>query len=153
MIEVRSRTRTREAAIDFYLLAKSIVLGEGFGHEITWQDEIRFTEVTETIFLREAAWVVLSSGMRETVVRNKFRSFSSAFYDWVSAQQIRFGATHCKTNAFRVFGHSRKIDSIIRVACEVDLVGFECFKTKISEQGISFLRSNYPTLAQRPVII
>jgi hypothetical protein len=141
MTRVRSRTPGREAAIDFYLLAKSVVLGEGFGHELTWQDGIRFKEITETIFLREAAWVVLSSGMRETVIRNKFKSFSSAFHDWTSAQQIRIYAPLCKKNALRVFGHAGKVDSIIRIACEVDLVGFERFKTKVSEQGISFLRS------------
>src|SRR5882672_3406363 len=141
MTDVESSTQRREAIIDFYLLAKSVVLGEGFGHEVTWQDGIRFTEVTETIFLRETAWVVLSSGMRETVVRNKFKSFSSAFHDWVSAQQIRVNATFCRKNAFRVFGHARKIDSIIRIACEVDRIGFERFKVKILDDGVSFLQS------------
>jgi hypothetical protein len=141
MTDVRSQTQKREATIDFYLLAKSIVLGEGFGHEVKWQDGIRFTEVTETVFLRETAWVVLSSGMRETVVRNKFRSFSAAFHDWVSAQQIRDNATLCKKRAFRVFAHARKIDSIVRIACEVDRVGFELFKIKIMSEGVSFLQS------------
>jgi len=141
MTDVRSPAQKREASIDFYLLAKSVVLGEGFGHEVTWQDGIHFAEVTETIFLRETAWVVLSSGMRETVIRNKFKSFSSAFHNWVSAQQIRVNATLCKRNAFRVFGHVGKIDSIIRIACEVDYIGFECFKVKILDEGVSFLQS------------
>jgi hypothetical protein len=141
MIGARSGMQRVEATVDFYLLAKSVVLGEGFGHEVTWQDRIRFTEVTETVFLRESAWVVLSSGMREAVVRNKFKSFSCAFHDWTSAQQIRLNAAHCKRNAFRIFGHAKKIDSIIQIACEVDQVGFESFKNKIVDEGISFLRS------------
>lgn len=141
MTERESRTQRREAAVDFYLLAKSVVLGEGFGQEVAWQDRIRFTEINETTFLRETAWVILSSGMRETVVRKKFQSFSSAFYDWASAQQIRINAKHCKKNAFRVFGHAGKIDAIVQVALVVDSVGFERFKDKILGEGIMFLRS------------
>ena len=137
----RSQTEKHEACVDFYLLAKSIVLGEGFGHEVSWQDGRCFAEITETGFLREAAWVVLSSGMRETVVRNKFNSLSAAFNNWASARDIRENSGLYRRKAFRVFGHARKIDSIIEVASEVDRIGFECFKKKILEEGISFLRS------------
>jgi hypothetical protein len=57
MIGAKSGTKRAEATVDFYLLAKSVVLGEGFGDEVTWQDRIRFVEITETAFLRESAWV------------------------------------------------------------------------------------------------
>jgi hypothetical protein len=137
----RSQSERHEACVDFYLFAKSIVLGEGFGHEVSWQDGRHFGEVTETVFLGEAAWVVLSSGMRETVVRNKFTSLSAAFNNWASARDILEHTGLYRRNAFRVFGHARKIDSIIQIATEVDRRGFECFKEKILEEGVSFLQS------------
>lgn len=137
----RFQTAKHEACVDFYLLAKSIVLGEGFGHEVSWQDERRFAEITETVFLREAAWVVLSSGMRETVVRNKFNPLSAAFNNWASARDIRENTGLYRRNAFRVFGHARKIESIIEIAGKVDRIGFDGFKRKILDEGVSFLRS------------
>jgi len=141
MSEARLQVQKHEACIDFYLLAKSVVVGEGFGHEVSWQDGMRFAEVTETVFLREAAWVVLSSGMRETVIRNKFKSFSAAFQNWSSAEDIRENANRYRRNAFRVFGHAKKIDAIVQIAREVDLVGFDRFKNKILEEGVPFLQS------------
>lgn len=131
----------REAIVDFYLLAKGIVVGEGFGDEIAWQDQVQFSEVDENTFLREAAWVVLSSGMREAVVRSKFQSFSLAFYNWLSARRIRTNARQCRRTAFRIFGHLGKINSIIEIARLVDDEGFDVFKQKIGTEGVLFLQS------------
>jgi hypothetical protein len=130
-----------EALIDFYLLAKGVVVGEGFGDEITWQGQIQFSRVDESIFLREAAWVVLSCGMRETVVRRKFQAISLAFYNWLSARHIRTNARQCRRGAFRVFGHLGKINSIIEIARSIDKAGFDTFKRKVQTDGILFLQS------------
>jgi len=127
--------------VGFYLLAKSVVLGEGFRDEVEWQDRLQFCEVGESHFLREAAWVVLSSGMRETVIRRKFAAFSIAFYDWSSARRISKHAQLCKKNASRVFAHVGKIDSIIEIARLIDSQGFEAFKGRVGTEGVAFLRS------------
>jgi hypothetical protein len=132
---------THERMVDFYLLAKNIVVGEGFGEEIQWQDRLQFSDLNESVFLREAAWVVLSSGMREAVVRNKFQSFSFAFYDWLSAKQISANAQRCKRTASRIFAHSGKIDSIIEICGLINTNGFDAFKAKIASGGVVFLRS------------
>jgi hypothetical protein len=137
----QSHLQKHEALIDFYLLAKGVVVGEGYGHEIAWQDSVRFSEVDESFFLREAAWVVLSCGMRESVVRSKFQSFSDAFYNWLSARRIRTNAHRCRKSAFRIFGHAGKIDSIIEIASSVDTFGFEAIRNKIQAEGVLFLQS------------
>ncbi len=125
-----------QKVVDFYLLAKSVVLSEGFADELKWQNRLQFSGVGESVFLREAAWVVLSSGMRETVVRSKFQSFSDAFYNWFSARRIRTNAHH-----LRIFGHARKIDSIIEISRSVDTNGFDFIKDKIQTEGVLFLQS------------
>jgi hypothetical protein len=52
-----------------YLTAKERVIEAGFANEIDWQEEVSLEDLDESTFLRESAWVVLSSGFRETVLR------------------------------------------------------------------------------------
>lgn len=130
-----------ERIIDFYLLAKYIVISEGFGEEISWQGAVKLSDTTEGTFLQEAAWVVLSSGMRESVIRNKFPALSLAFYNWVSARSIIANTRECRKNALQVFAHSGKINSIITIANAVQAIGFETFKCRIGLEGVGFLRS------------
>jgi hypothetical protein len=137
----RFHSRTREATIDFYLLAKGTVVGEGFGYEIAWQARIDFSQVNESSFLREAAWVVLSSGMRESVIRAKFHSLSIAFFNWHSARRITTNARRCRKIALRAFGHRGKITSIIEIARLVDAAGFDAFKQEIVKGGVQYLQS------------
>jgi len=116
-------------------------MDEGFGDEIVWQNRVQFSHVSESIFLREAAWVVLSSGMKETVVRGRFPAFSVAFCDWTSARQILENAPKCREGALRIFGHYGKVDSIIEIAGLIDSAGFNVIKDRIAEDGITFLQS------------
>jgi len=127
--------------IDFYLLAKGVVVGEGFQDEIEWQDSVRFSDLEETVFLEEAAWVVLSSGMRESVIRAKFPALSRAFHDWSSAIEITENASSCRRSASQVFRHPAKINSIVKIARSISESGFENFKLRIALEGVQFLRS------------
>jgi len=127
--------------LDFYILAKRVVVAEGFAEEIKWQENIDFSSVGESLFLREAAWVVLSAGMRESVVRSKFSAFSAAFFNWVNASAITKNAQHCRRTAGRVFAHPRKINSIIGIASTIQDCGFDAFKRKICADGVEFLQS------------
>jgi hypothetical protein len=130
-----------DRVVGFYLLAKTVVVDQGFGEEIAWQDQVRFSELDEGIFLREAAWVVLSSGIREAVIRKKFPGFSAAFHNWFSAGRITTNARECRNNALRVFAHSAKVNSIIEIARLVDCVGFDVFKQRVDLGGVQFLQT------------
>jgi hypothetical protein len=130
-----------ERVLDFYTLAKRVVLDEGFGEEIRWQENIQFSNVDESCFLREAAWVVLSAGMRESVVRSKFTAFSAAFMNWVNAETIIRNSERCRQMAGSIFAHPGKINSIIGIAETIGGFGFETFKNKICADGVDFLQS------------
>jgi len=41
-----------------YLMAKRIIIDQGFQNEILWQYNLCFEDLKETDFLREFAWVV-----------------------------------------------------------------------------------------------
>ena len=82
-----------------YLDAKMAVIDAGFSFEIDWQENIDFDRVNESGFLREAAWVVLASGFRESVVRKVFPYISDSFLNWESADAIVANRAACLSSA------------------------------------------------------
>lgn len=130
-----------ERVVGFYLLAKAVVIDQGFAEEIAWQNQLQLSNLHEGPFLREAAWVVLSAGMRETVIRGRFPELSRAFHHWLSAHAITSTARASRKKALRVFNHPRKIDSIIEIACVIEALGFDALRRRIWLEGVSFLQS------------
>jgi hypothetical protein len=124
-----------------YLTAKQAVIGAGFHQEIDWQSSLQFESVHETDFLRESAWVVLSAGFRESVLRRKFPAIEDAFLKWQSAKAITESRACCRRSAISIFAHRRKIDAIISIAEEVYKSGFTHVKERIGREGVSFLQT------------
>lgn len=127
--------------VDQYLKAKEIIIDEGYAHEIDWQYELEFTTICEIDLLREAAWVILSSGMREKTIRNKFQAISKTFGYWESACNISRRASLYKKRALKIFNHEKKIDAIVYIAREIELLGVDRFKASIESEGIDFIIS------------
>lgn len=126
--------------VERYMSAKETVISEGFASEIDWQDDLRFADITESDFLREAAWVILNSGMRESVIRRLFPAISSAFLRWRAAAQIVRHAGECKREAMSVYRHPGKLDAILAVAREIDAAGFAVVKRRVEREGVGYLR-------------
>lgn len=125
----------------FYLTAKEAVIDAGFADEIDWQADLSFEDVSESSFLREAAWVVLCSGMRETTVRKHFPSISRAFCNWSSATAIVNNSKYCRRNALAVFSHPLKIEAIISVAIRIVAEGYDAIHSSIRDLGVDYLQS------------
>jgi endonuclease III len=122
------------------MAAKEFVINSGFAKEVDWQYNLSFSGITESDFLRETAWVILSAGMRESVVRKKFSAISEAFYEWITAEQITTHKSACKTKAMTIFGNERKIDSIIKIAEIVYQKGFDEVRNSIEFDGVKFIQ-------------
>ena len=122
-----------------YKVAKESIIRLGYSSELQWQKTVRFEETTETDFLREAAWVVLSCGMRETVVRRKFPGVSSAFFDWDSADKIVAHTRQCCDAALHHFGHEKKIKAIADIAVHLTERGFQSVMLGIQRKGIHYI--------------
>lgn len=108
--------RPNECALaSAYLCAKGDVLRSPFGREL-----VAFRRGTgglsESEFLRELAWVILSSGMADSVVRRKFAAISTAFLEWASARRILEKSEECVREALRHFDHVGKIGAIVEGA-------------------------------------
>ena len=122
-----------------YLTAKSYVLTMGFEDEIGWQESLCLEEVTEQDFMREAAWVILCSGMRERVIRRIFPSISSAFSDWESTEAILSRRDECQCSALQFFRHERKIAAIFQVVEYLASEGIAGVRRRLKDSGPAFL--------------
>jgi len=139
MIEARRAPAVTDRSLTHaYLLAKHRVIERGFEEEIAWQEAACLKSVTAKIFVREAAWVVLCGGMRESVVRARFGALGDAFALWEPEQIMRTPAV-CERRALRVFNHPTKVRAIVRIASDVVRQGADAFVRGIETHGPTFL--------------
>ena len=123
-----------------YLMAKRIIIDQGFQNEILWQSKLCFGDLNESEFLRELAWVILSSGMKERVIRKVFPNISYCFFNWSSAKEIADNSDICFDSAIKQFNHKPKIAAVIFAAQKLRDANFDDFKRQISENPIGVLQ-------------
>jgi hypothetical protein len=122
-----------------YLDAKQCVIDAGFAYEIDWQEDVRFSDLTEERFLHEYTWVVFSSGFRETVLRKKFSDLALAFGGLVSAAFVAQNRGECRRLALRKFGHRGKVTAVLDVCAMIDTQGFEFLRHQLHSGGVDFI--------------
>lgn len=123
-----------------YMTAKERVIEAGYADEIDWQEEVSLADLDEPTFLRESAWVVLSAGFRETIVRRRFGDITKAFLDWSSADLIMTERESCRSNALLAFGNQKKIDAIMGIAERVATEGIDMISKEIRSRGTEFIQ-------------
>ncbi|MCE5187410.1 MAG: hypothetical protein LLF76_14920 [Planctomycetaceae bacterium] len=124
-----------------YVDVKRKLIDDGFAGEIDWQESLSFGKISEREFIREAAWVILSAGMSERVIRRIFSKISDAFLNWESAALIRSSNSKCEKRALKVFGNRRKITAILKLTDRILLEGFETLRKKIEVGGVEYIRT------------
>lgn len=128
---------------ELFTRATQFVVDCGFEDEIEWQRDRCLENLTESEFLSEAAWVVLSSGMRETVIRSRFLAISEAFHYWEDADAISQDADVCRDRALQCFRHEGKISAIVSIVSHVADIGLESVKLHLQASGVDYL-STFP---------
>lgn len=132
-------------AASYYVHARNVVECLGYMPEIEWQIAQDPSAITESEFLREAAWVVYCSGFRESVVRKYFDYLSLSFCDWESAESIVENSSGCVTAAMQVLRHERKHQAVVEIARNVAQLGFDEIKRRVQSaplralQGLPFI--------------
>ena len=122
-----------------YLQAKWVVIEEGYWSEIDWQRARSIEDLTESAMLSEMGWVVLSSGMREAVVRDRFALVSRAFDGWTSAQAIARQRDACIRAGIAVFGHVGKITAIAHNCQLIAEMGWPALMHQLRTRGVDAL--------------
>ena len=123
-----------------YFYAKDRVTKLGYGNEIRWQLSLSFENISEEQFLREIAWVILSTGMKEKIVRKLFNDISKCFFNWTSSEQIVHCKDACLNESLKYFNNERKILAIISAADMLNKKCFEDFKNEIFRDPIKILQ-------------
>jgi len=123
-----------------YEFAKTIVLDEGFQDEVFWQAHLNYDELNESTFLREIAWVILTCGMKESIIRDRFNAISDCFFNWSSAKKIMENQESCKYGALQIFNNNAKVSAIINSAVKIDTIGFSRLKQKIKRNPLENLQ-------------
>lgn len=124
-----------------FVFAHTFTAQNGYSNEIEWQTSLSLEYLDEETFLREYAWVVLTSGMREAVVRKKFPSISRCFYCWRSTSHIARNPEACVRAALHVYRHEQKIRAIAHTATYLAGEDFSKFKEKLRTCPLLTLRS------------
>lgn len=137
-VEIRP-LEPRQLAL-LYMSAKENVIKAGYADEIDWQEEVTFDDFDEPTFLRESAWVVLSVGFREAIVRRRFSEVSRAFFHWSSADLIMTKRENCRADALLAFGNHRKINAILEIVERVAANGIGMIRKQIENRGIEFIQ-------------
>lgn len=128
-----------EQRVEFYRAAKSLLSHCGFEDEIGWQASRSPEAASPEEFLCEAAWVVINSGFREEVARRLFPALALCFCDW-NAREIWQHREACRASALAMFGHTGKIDAIIRIAAVV-AHDWEKFRIEVQQNPVERLRN------------
>lgn len=126
--------------LQYYSNAKATILDLGYGHEIDWQQNQNPVEVTESDFLREAAWVIYCSGFKEQTVRKYFNFLSMCFCDWSSAKAIADIGDRCIGAAMLGFRYRRKHEAVVAIASRIATIGFDEFRTNLLDAPISVIQ-------------
>jgi len=112
----------------------------GYAHEIAWQSSAARAEPTPTTFMREAAWVVLSAGMNESVVRRLFGRLNDAMCAFDPAALSR-NREHARIAALAIFAHEKKITAILDIAAMVSRIDRSGLHAALMDDPELFLRS------------
>lgn len=123
-----------------YNIAKQAIVRAGFEQEVVWQSTRSLNNLSEQSFLREAAWAILSGGMRESIIKKKFPGISQAFCSWQSADVIVKNVSRCRNEALDCFNHPGKVNAVIEVAQRVVNQGFDQFQNQLRNRPIDFLQ-------------
>ncbi len=129
-----------EALLEYYISAKEYLHACGYWPEVWYHKRCSFGAVSEKLLLQELAWVVLSAGMRETVVRRAFKAISTSFYEWRDVSLIVEDRDACAASAIKHFKHPRKIEAIVNNCEIVARSGVACIVDGAQKEGPAFFR-------------
>lgn len=123
----------------YYYNAKQAVYSSGYFFEIYWQEKQNIDSIDTRSFFTEYSWVVLSSGMREKVIRNKFVQISSIFNEWIAPNLIVANQHSIRRKALKVFNNPSKIDALFFMANYLCSTSIEHEITCVVANGVKYL--------------
>jgi len=103
----------KDNIIRYYYRAKECVYENGYYAEIYWQEKQNPDNISLQKYYSEYAWVVLSSGMKESVIKNKFYAISNIFKNWNDPSSIISNRSNIEEHALQLFNNHLKIKALL----------------------------------------
>jgi hypothetical protein len=122
-----------------YSSALIAVIDAGYHDEIVWQEKVSLDDYDAASFVREAAFVVLNSGMRASVVRSRWPAFRAAFGEFADLDAIVADNGTMRSAALTAFNHEPKVDAVFSIAATAAMLGWEMLRDEIRSGGASYL--------------
>jgi hypothetical protein len=105
-----------ESPLIYYFHAKRVVYENGYFSEVYFQEKISLQMLNKSDFYREYAWVVLSSGMSEKVIKRIFENLSLVFNNWKNPVLIIKNRRKIYNRAVQIFNNHTKINALFEMA-------------------------------------
>ncbi len=122
-----------------YDAAKQEVINAGYVKEIEWQASRDIDKVTEQEFLKELAWVVLASGMKEAIIRKVFPQISHAFHEFECLATAPSQKSMIE-ESLKHFNNKRKIAAIYNNTYKLQREGFKHFIIRMKLNPLKVLQ-------------
>ncbi len=97
------RSQFAKRLAEIYLTFKENLLILGYADEIEWQQTRRLQDVSESDFMTEASWVIISTGLSNFVVERVFPKISEAYHWWTSASKVAKNTQICEKRSLPIF--------------------------------------------------
>ena len=109
------------------------------GEVEAWEeiDPDSFDRMTAAEFLAEYCWVVYVSGFKVAIIREKFPAIKRAFKGFAIEELVRMKDI---APVLRVFNSKRKAECFLRGAKLIAGEGFDEFKRRVKQEGMSALK-------------
>ena len=124
--------------IQLFTDAEKFCRDNGFQREIDWcENRPSLNQMLDNDVLREYAWVVFNSGMRNSVIEAKWHDLCEAFR-WFNLKLLLDAPDAVLRDALTVFGHYKKVDAVIQFAKKLwkdDLA----FRDRVNENPLKTL--------------
>jgi hypothetical protein len=120
-----------------YLNAKRTVIDAGYAGELDWQQTRRVADVTDIEFVRQSAWVILSAGMRESVVHAVFPRLGTALHAF--DPHAMCASPSARDDAMQVFAHERKVDAVLAIAGIAMRLGSDGLRHELARDALGFV--------------
>lgn len=133
------RSQLTVGATRAYLLARETVEAAGFVHEIDTYTGRDLADCDARLFLRETAWVILSSGMRESVVRRAYPGVCDAFGWFESLGDIVQDPARHVSAALDAFNHRGKLEGVAFAVQWVYEKGVQVILEGVANEGPKWL--------------
>jgi hypothetical protein len=126
--------------LERYLFCRQAVIDAGYSRDIDYYTTRTLDTIQQAEFLLELGWVVLNSGMRNTVCQRLWPRLRAVFLEFSDLPALQAQCPAIRAAALAILNHPGKIDAILAAADRVQHESWATVKREIQRHGITVLR-------------